>query len=140
MATRNKAYDSVQIRPDASYSDMANLSPDEGVIIAKHPLGNSLDHLQVSLRKIEQNYKPGPLSYDSAVDSSNQGPQKVISRLLSVLLGHEVALNLRLKTGNGDIASKLSTLFRRIRNSDFNYEYYRALLRLVIKQAPDIDI
>lgn len=106
---------------------MANLSPDERVIIAKHPLDISLDHLQDSLRKIEQSYKPGSLSYDGAVDSLNSGPQKAISRLLSTLQGHEVAFNLRSKTGNGDIASELSTLFRRVRNGDFSYEHYRAL-------------
>ncbi len=53
--------------------------------------------------------------------------------LLYTLQGHEVALNLKLKTGSRDIASKLSTLFRRVRNNNFNYEYYRALSRLIIK-------
>lgn len=55
-------------------------------------------------------------------------------------MGHKVALDLRSKTGNGDIAFELSTLFRRVRNGDFSYEYYRALSRLVIKQASDVDI
>ncbi|KAA6414276.1 MAG: hypothetical protein FRX48_02639 [Lasallia pustulata] len=118
---------------------MANLSPDERVIIANHPLDISLDHLQDPLRKIEQNYKSGSLSYDGAVDSLNS-PQKVISRLLSTLQSHEVAFNLRSKTGNEDIASELSTLFRRVRNPGFSYERYRVLSLPVIEQAPDVDI
>ena len=58
-----------------SYSDMANLSPDERVIIANHPLDISSHHLQDPLRKIEQSYKPGSLSYDGAVDSLNSPPK-----------------------------------------------------------------
>ena len=119
---------------------MANLSQDERNVIAKHPLGDSLDHLQGSLQKAEQSCKPGSISYDGAVNSSNQGPPKAISRLLSTLQGHEVALDLRSRTGHGDIASELSTLFRRVRNGDFSYEQYRALSRLILKKAPDVDI
>ncbi|KAA6407381.1 MAG: hypothetical protein FRX48_08929 [Lasallia pustulata] len=119
---------------------MANLSPDERVIIANHPLDISLHYLQDPLRKIEQSYKPGSLSYDGAVDSLNS-PQKVISRLLHTLQGHEVALNLRSETENGPIAFELSTLFGRVvKGNHFSYEHYRALSLLVIKQAPDVDI
>ena len=39
-----------------------------------------------------------------------------------------------------DLASELSTLFRRVRNGDFNYQQYRPLSLLVIKKAPDLDI
>jgi len=119
---------------------MANLSQDERSIIAKHPLDDSLGHLQDSLRKAEQSYKPRSISYDAAVDSSERGPPKAISRLISTLQGHEVAFDLRSKTGNGSIASELSTLFGRVQKGYFNYEHYRALLRLVIKKASDVDI
>jgi len=119
---------------------MSNLSQDNRTVIAKHPLDNSLDYLRDSLRKAEQSYKPDSTFYDAAVDSSDQGPQKATSRLLVTLMGHEVAFNLRSETGNGDLASELSTLFRRVRNGDFNYEPYRALFRLVIKKASDFDI
>ncbi|SLM41353.1 1 protein kinase [Lasallia pustulata] len=119
---------------------MANLSPDERAIIAKHPLDIPLDRLRDSLRKIEQSYKPGSLSYDGAVDSLISGPQKAISKLLWTLTGHEFAFSLRSKTGNGVIASELFTLFSSVCNGDFSYEDYRALSLLVIKQAPDVDI
>ncbi len=112
---------------------MANLSQNDHSIIAEHPLDTSLDHIREPLRKIEQSYKPGSLSYNGAVDSPDLVLQKAILRLLYTLLGHEVALDLRSKTGNGDIASELSTLFRHVRNGDFSYEHYRALSRLVIK-------
>jgi len=44
-----------------------------------------------------------------------------------------------LKNRNGDLASDLYTLFRRVRNGNFNYQQYRALSRLVIKKASDFD-
>jgi hypothetical protein len=87
---------------------MANLSQDERSIIAKYPLNDSLCYLQDSLRKEEQSYKPCSISYDTAVDSSESGPPKAISRLLSTLLGHEVAFDLYSKTGNGSIAAAVS--------------------------------
>ncbi len=93
---------------------MANLSPDERIIITKYPLHNSLDLLGEPLQKLERTYKPGSLSYDGAVDSYDRGPQKVTLRLLTTLMGHEVAFSLRSKTGSENIASELSTLFRRV--------------------------
>jgi len=69
------------------------------VVIAKHPLENSLDHLRDSLRKAEQFYEPGSISYDGAGDNSDQGPLKAVSRLLSTFQSHDVALTLRSKTG-----------------------------------------
>jgi hypothetical protein len=119
---------------------MANLSLNDRSIIAEHPLDTSLDHLREPLRKAEQNYRPGSLSYDGTVDNHDPGPRKAISRLLNTLEGHEVALDLQSKTGSGDIASDLSTLFRRVRNGSFNYQQYRPLARLVINKASDIDI
>ena len=119
---------------------MDNLLLDDLAIIAKHPLANSLDYLREPLRKVEQSLKPGSPSHHDAVDSPDSGPQKEISRLLNTLQGHEVAYNLRSKIGSENIASELSILFRRVQNSDFNYEHYHTLSQLVIKQAPDIDI
>ena len=112
---------------------MASLSQDDRAVITKHPLDDSLDHLQVSLQKAE-------LSYDGAGDTRDQGPPKAVSILLSTLLGHEVALTLRSKTGAGDLASELYNLIKRVQNGYFNYQQYRPLLRLVVKKAPDLDI
>ena len=119
---------------------MANLSQNDRNIIAEHPLDTSLDHLREPLRKTEQSYKPGSLSFDGAADGPDLGPQKAISRLLSTLLGHEVAFNLRSKVGNNDIASELFELFKRVRSGRYNYEHDRALSRLVVKRASDVDI
>ena len=119
---------------------MTDLSQKDRNIIAEHPLDKWLDHLRDPLRKAEANYEPHSLSHHDAVDGTDLGPQKAISRLLTTLMGHEVAFNLRSKTGSGDLASELSALFRRVRNGDFNYEHCRALSRLVVKQASDVDI
>ena len=112
---------------------MANLSQEDRTVITKYPLDDSLDHLQESLRKAEQ-------SHDSAGDNRDQGTLKAVSRLLSTLQGHDVALALHSKIGSGDVAWALSTLFGRVRNGDFNYEQYRPLSLLVIKNASDLDI
>ena len=119
---------------------MAALSQNDRNIIAEHPLDTSLDHLREPLRKTEKIYKPGSLSFDGAADSSDYEPQEAISKLLLALMGHKVAFNLRSKIGNKDIASELSELFKHVRSGRYNYEHYRALLRLVVKKASDVDI
>ena len=119
---------------------MANLSQNDRNIIAEHPLDKCLDHLRDPLQKAEQRYKPNSLSHHDVVDGADPDPQKAISRLLTTLMGCEVALDLQSKTGSGDIASDLSGLWRRVRNGNFNYEHYRALSQLVVKQASDVNI
>ena len=119
---------------------MANLSPDERVIIAKHPLGNSLDQLRDALRKAEDDYRPGPIPYNGTYTGQDRRQQETISNLLLTLMGHKVAFNLRSKTENDNVATKLSKLFGLIQRGRYNYEHYRTLSRLVVKQVPDVDI
>ena len=119
---------------------MANLSQNDRNIVVEHPLDKCLDHLRDPLRRAEQKYEPNSLSHHDVVNGADSDPQKAISRLLTTLMGHEVALDLRSKTGSGDIASDLLGLRRRIRNGNFNYEHHRALSRLVVKQASDVDV
>ena len=119
---------------------MAKLSQNDRNIIAEHPLDTYLDHLREPLRKTEQSYKPGSLSFDGAADAPDLGSQKVISRLLYTLQGHEVALDLRSKIGSNNVATELSKLFGLVQSDRYSYEHYRALSRLVVKQAPDVHI
>jgi len=119
---------------------MANLSQNDRNIIAEHPLDKCLDHLRDPLQRAEQKYEPNSLSHHDVVNGTDSDPQKAISRLLTTLMSHEVALDLRSKTGSGDIASDLLGLRRRVRNGNFNYEHHRALSRLVVKQASDVDV
>ncbi len=119
---------------------MANLSQNDRIIIAEHPLDKCLDHLRDPLRRAEQRYEPNSLSHHDVVNGADSDPQKAILRLLTTLMSHEVALDLRSKTGSGDIASDLFGLRRRVRNGNFNYEHHRALSRLVVKQASDVDV
>lgn len=51
-----------------------------------------------------------------------------------------MALDLRSKIGNDNVATELSKLFGLIQRGRYNYEHYRALSRLVVKQASDVDI
>lgn len=116
---------------------MANLSQDDRTIIAKHPLANSLDHLREPLRKV---YESRFLSHDGAVNSFDKGSQEATSKLLDVLGSFDAVFYLLSKTQNRDITFEFATLRRRVRNSDFKYEHYRALSRFVIKRAFDVDI
>ncbi len=119
---------------------MSNLLQDNCTVITKHSLNNFLNYLRDSLRKTEQSYKSNFIFYDAAVDSFDQESQKTTSRLLVTLMNHEMIFNLHSETENENLASELFTLFRRVRNDDFNYELYRALFRLVIKKASNFDI
>ncbi len=119
---------------------MANLSQGDRTVIAEYPLDNCLGHLQDSLRKAEQIYRPDSLSYSDTVDSSDQEPRKAISKLLYTLEGHDVALDLRSNTGNRNVALDLIEVRGRIHKGDLNYEHYRALSRLVIRKTSDFDI
>ena len=112
---------------------MADLLSEDRKIIAEHPLHDVLDPLRGVLRAAEQ-------SYNAAVASSDPAAQKAVSRLLYTLQGHEVALDLRSKFSDQNVASELATLFRRIQNRDFKYEYYRSLVRLVIDKKSDAEI
>ncbi len=100
---------------------MANLSQDDRIVTTRHSLDGCLDHLRDSLRKAEQSFEPSSTSDNGAGDTRDQGPLKAVSKLLSTLQTHDVALTLRSKTGAGDLASELFTLFRRVRNGNFNY-------------------
>lgn len=101
---------------------MVNLSQEDCTIILEHLLDDSLAHLQDALRKAERSYKPGVISYDGAVDRSDQGLQKATSRLLSALTGSDVALYLPSKTGNRNVASDLLRVRERVQKGDFHYE------------------
>ena len=119
---------------------MTHLSQHDRTIIVEHPLDDSLDHLQDILRKAERSYQPDTISYDGAVDRTDQGLQKATSRLLVSLMGSDVAIYLPSRTGNRNVASDLLRVRERLQKGDFNYEHYRALSRLVIKKASDVGI
>ena len=123
--------------------ETGKLSQKDRTLITEHPLRNSFDFLREPLQELELKYRPSILSYDGAIsdddfhdDDSNL--KNTISRLLSTLLGHEVAFNLRVK--NEEISSGLITLLRRVRNGNFQYSHYQAVIRLIVKRASDIDI
>ena len=112
---------------------MAELSADDRNVIAEHPLEDSLNHLRDALRRGERTYKPGSIPPDQEL-------QKTTTRLFGALLGSNAALHLQSKTGNHDLTSELVAILKRVQKDDFDYQHYRALSQLVIKNAPDIDI
>jgi hypothetical protein len=56
------------------------------------------------------------------------------------LTGAEAALVLRSRISGHNIASELALLFVRVQTSDFNYDHYRPLVRLLIQKASDSEI
>ncbi|KJZ68312.1 hypothetical protein HIM_12297 [Hirsutella minnesotensis 3608] len=114
------------------------LSEHDRDLIARHPLGSSLDHLRKSLQDAEQSYSStsGP---NGDADNSEQDRRKAISRLLSAFIGLEAAPDLNSNI-NRDVITELAGLVRRIRKGDFTYIYYRPLVRLVLQKASDSEI
>ena len=120
---------------------MIGLSQDDCKTIAERPLANPLDHLRELLRHTEQAYASRSFSFDGAVDSSVQGPRITTSKpLLTTLMGHDVALDLRSKIADRNVASELASLVGQMRKGEFSYKQYRALSKLVINKAPEVDI
>ena len=119
---------------------MANLSQSDRNIIAEHPLDTSLDHLREPLRNTEQRYKPASLLFDGAADTSDYEPYEAISKFLLALMGHKAAYNLRSKISESNIATELSKIFGFVQSSRYDYEHYRALSRLIVTKASDVDI
>ena len=118
---------------------MATLSEHDRDVIARHPLGTSLDRLRKSLQHAEQSYSSISGRYDD-VDNSEQDRQKAVSRLLSAFIGMEAAPDLHSKINNRDVITELAGLARCIRKGHFNYSYYRPLVRLVLQKASDSQI
>ncbi|KAM4066706.1 kinase [Hirsutella rhossiliensis] len=55
-------------------------------------------------------------------------------------MGTEAAPDLHSKISNRDVITELAGLVRRFRKGDFNYSYYRPLVRLAIQEASDLEI
>ncbi|KAH8753809.1 FunK1 protein kinase, partial [Diaporthe sp. PMI_573] len=119
---------------------MAVISRDDRDHIARHPLDNCLHHLHTPLRDAEQSYTSTSSLHDKATDDSQDGRRKTISRLLTALMGAEVALDLYSRASNRNVASELATLLGRVRKGDFSYAHYRPLVSLVIENKSDFEI
>jgi hypothetical protein len=124
----------------SSEFEMANISENDRAIITEHPLNKSLDLLREPLEEVERNDALSSLSYDDVLDRVDSDSQKAISRLLSALLGQEAAFYLGSKISNNTIDIELLKLYGLVRSGRYNYQHYRALLQLVVKQASDVDI
>lgn len=103
---------------------MANLSQNDRNIIAEHSLNKRLDHLQELLRKVEQNYRPGPIPYNGTLVDQDQRRHEAILNLLLALMGQKVAFNLRSKIGNSNIATELAKIFGLVQSGRYNYQHY----------------
>ncbi|KAI9803914.1 MAG: hypothetical protein M1825_001794 [Sarcosagium campestre] len=112
---------------------MAILSREDRAIIAKHPLNHDLDQLRASLREVDQNYDERGGTRDSSASTA-------ASKLLATFLTLDIVSALRSKTRSGNLASELLPLLNLVHDNNFNYGPYRPLFRLVIEQAPDVDI
>ncbi|KMU74789.1 hypothetical protein CISG_00719 [Coccidioides immitis RMSCC 3703] len=117
---------------------MASLSEDDHKVIKHYPLNDSLGRVRELLQEVERSY-----ALVSSVDGAEDGPehdlQDVVSHLLTTLIVTRAAYRLRSKVNSQSVASDLAGHFTRV-TGDFNYTYYRPLVNLIIKDAPDLDI
>ena len=122
---------------------MAQLSQSERDFIEEYPLNNTLNHFRHILLEAEQSFTSVSTSRHN---TASKGPEKprlyaaAIGRLFHNLEGSETALYLSSRIKSQNLASDLLTLRRRVQKEDFDYSHFRALSRLVIDSASDIDI
>ncbi|EER27791.1 hypothetical protein CPC735_031270 [Coccidioides posadasii C735 delta SOWgp] len=118
---------------------MASLSEDDHKVIKHCPLNDSLGRARELLQEVERSY-----ALVSSVDGAEDGPehdlQDVVLHLLATLMGTRAAYRMRSKVNSQSIASDLAGHFTRVQTGDFNYTYYRPLVNLIIRDAPDLDI
>lgn len=121
---------------------MAHLTQDERDIIEQNSLGDSLNDVRQALREAELNSP----SEASKSDGSNDAPERprlfvaAIRKLLSILSASDVALSLASRTGRDSLFSDLGIIRSRLQKGDLQYQHFRPLSQLVIKQAPDVEI
>ncbi|EFR03242.1 FunK1 protein kinase [Nannizzia gypsea CBS 118893] len=112
---------------------MADLSEDDHAVILKYPFNDSLDRLQKLLLEAEHQYNHG-------TTESSETCYDAVSKLLLALMGEKSAFHLRSPVSDKNVAFELSRLFASLQDDDFNYEHYRALIRLVTEKPTDVDI
>ncbi|SLM35803.1 serine threonine-protein kinase sgk2 [Lasallia pustulata] len=121
---------------------MAQLNREERDTINENPLGDSLSDVREALREAEQtrHYEA------SQSDDSTGAPEwrrlfgPAIVKLFSILWLSDVSGALASRTGGEALAFDLTAVRLRVQKDDFDYEHFRPLSQLVIKQAPDVDI
>ncbi|EDN11096.1 predicted protein [Histoplasma mississippiense (nom. inval.)] len=117
---------------------MAGLSQEDRIIIKNHPLTNLVNRLQDALQEAERIYESRLISYNGAVDSLDPLYRNVISELVYTLQGEGAAYSLPSRLNDGDVASDLAQLFKRLRKAkgNFRYDDYHPLVHLVIQRPP----
>ncbi|KAI1315996.1 serine/threonine-protein kinase Sgk2, partial [Xylariaceae sp. FL0255] len=102
-----------------------SLSQQAKDIISELPLNDTLDHIRHRLR-----------------DSDNANPrQKDVASLLLALVDSPTALSLPSPDGSGDVATKLLTIYKRVREGSVEIDGFDSLVHHVVsKSASDIDI
>ncbi|KAL7893021.1 serine/threonine-protein kinase Sgk2 [Trichoderma sp. SZMC 28014] len=112
---------------------MAHLTQEECNTINENPLGDSLDAVREALREVERDHPCASAPERSRFVAA-------IGKLFSILYGSDVSLALASRTGRDSLVSDLIALRIRIHKGDLEYQHYRLLSQLVVKQAQDIDI
>ncbi|KAG5289424.1 serine/threonine protein kinase Sgk2 [Histoplasma ohiense] len=121
---------------------MVDLSQDDRDIIKRYPLNDSLDKVGDLLQEAEKVYNSRLMFYDGAFDSLDHLYRSATTKLVYALQGTDAALNLSSQINDQKADSDLANLYTHLRKEKggFSYNPYRALVRLVIQKAPDVDI
>lgn len=89
---------------------MMELTEDDHAIIAKHPMKDTLDHLQDVLHRAKQSFTPSPPPQDGAVAPTQEMPRLLfgsIGQLLFALMSHEVSSEITLKSSYRNVYTEL---------------------------------
>ncbi|KAM4067749.1 hypothetical protein HRG_009852 [Hirsutella rhossiliensis] len=121
---------------------MAHLTQDERDIIEQNPFGDSLSAVRKALREAEPNTPCEASEPDDSADAPERPRLFVaaIGKLFSILSASDVSPQLASRTGRDSLFSDLGIVRSRLPKGDFEYQHFRPLSQLVIKQAPDVDI
>ncbi|EXU96023.1 protein kinase [Metarhizium robertsii] len=121
---------------------MAHLSEQERDTIDQNSLGDSLYTVREALREAERNtHREDPQSDDSI--GTPERPRLfvvAIGKLLSILSASDASPLLASRMGRDSLGSDIMAVRQRVQKSDFEYQNFRPLAQVVIKQAIDVDI
>ncbi|KAI9808663.1 MAG: hypothetical protein M1825_003814 [Sarcosagium campestre] len=119
---------------------MAPLTPDEAKVISDHPLGDALELFRQSFRSTRDKLGIADSSESIEAVISGEDGRRLAPRLVSLLLGHDVALELSSRISSKTLAGDLAALFRKLISDGSDIRSVAPLLNAVIRRAKDESI
>lgn len=110
---------------------MAQPSEDDKAIISRYPLGDTLDIMRNTFQETEKQVTPETPTHIS---------QKALSRLLSIMMCHDAALNLKARISGVNLASEIAQVFSRIQARTLTHDHFWPLALSILGYKRDVEI